>query len=86
MEEIDIQALRADRSLDNSLWGRVWAAFFSIIYRKKEEEAARRFIVRTLRNHQSGHSLEGPCKLDIRDDEAPAVLAAKYRFLSSATS
>ncbi|WP_271627566.1 hypothetical protein [Bradyrhizobium sp. CCBAU 11445] len=84
MPEQDIQALRAECDLATKFWGRIWAGFTAIVFREKGEEAAKRFMVLSLGNHQSGHYLEGLRKLGIRDDEPPAVRAAKYHYLSNA--
>lgn len=83
MRQLDIQAVRAECSLANKLWGRTWAALQAITLREKGEEAAKRLMGVTLEQHQKGFFLDGLGKLGIREDEPPAVKAAKYHYLSN---
>lgn len=83
MQEVDIVALRADTAIAGKYWGRTFAALAAITYREKGEQAVRQLMGMIL-NQQGGASyLEGLRKLGIRDDEPPAVKAAKYHVLSN---
>lgn len=84
MQDVDIQALRVDCGLANKFWGRAWAGLLAMTYREKGEEVAKRLTVLTLAHHQKDFYLDGLCKLGIRDDEPPAVRAAKYHYLTNA--
>lgn len=83
MQELNISALHADCELAAKFWGRTYGALCAITYREKGEEAAKRLVVQMLGQHQKGFYLQGLHKLGIRDDEPPAVRAAKYHYLSN---
>ncbi|MCK1688601.1 hypothetical protein [Bradyrhizobium sp. 145] len=83
MQEVGIETLRADCKLAAKFWGRIYVGLSAMAYREKGEEAIKRFWQLELRHHQSGYYLEGLRKLGIRDEEPPAVKAAKYHYLSN---
>jgi len=82
-EAEDIAQLRADCALANKFWGRIFSALGAVTYREKGLEAAQKLWVMLLRQHQQGFYHQGLCKLGIRDDEPPAVKAAKYHYLTN---
>lgn len=84
MEMDNLAQLRTDCETANKLWGRTFSSLSAITYREKGEDAVCELYVRVLRQHQTGHYREGLQKLGIRDDEPPAVAAAKYHYLTNA--
>ncbi|MGY4352987.1 hypothetical protein ACVWXM_009504 [Bradyrhizobium sp. GM7.3] len=80
----DLAQLRIDCEVANKLWGRTFSGLSAITYREEGEDAVCELYVRVLRQHQTGHYREGLRKLGIRDDEPPAVAAAKYHYLTNA--
>lgn len=83
MQDLDIAALRADCALASKYCGRTFSALTAVLYREKGEEAASRFWVDLSNQQQKRSYLEGLRKLGIRDEEPPAVKAAKYHYLSN---
>ncbi|WP_024520842.1 hypothetical protein [Bradyrhizobium sp. Tv2a-2] len=83
MQERDSTALRADCTLAAKFWACIHSALTAITYREKGEEAAKQLWVLLMRQHQKRFYLRGAHKLGIRDDEPPAVRAAKYHYLSN---
>jgi hypothetical protein len=75
--------LRADCLLAAKLWGRTFSALTAMTFREKGEEAVHRLWFQLLTRHQVGHYREGLRKLGIRDDEPPAVTAAKYHYFTN---
>lgn len=83
MQDADIRALRADCDLANKFWGRTFSVISAMTYREKGEEAVKRLWLMMLGQHQKSHFLEGLRRLGIRDDEPPAIRAAKYHYLTN---
>ncbi|MGL3210625.1 hypothetical protein [Bradyrhizobium sp. BR 1433] len=83
MQEVDITALRADCNLSGKYWGKTFSALTLVTFREKGEEAAKRLWMLLLEQQQNDSYREGLRKLGIRDDEPPAVKAAKYHYLSN---
>ena len=78
-----LSELRADCLLASKLWGRTFSALTAMTWREKGEEAVHRLWFQVLTRHQVGHYREGLRKLGIRDDEPPAVAAAKYHYFTN---
>lgn len=83
VQDVEIAALRADCKIAGKFLGKTFSALTAITFREKGEEAAKRLWVLLLSQQQKGSYLEGLRKLGIRDDEPPAVKAAKYHYLSN---
>ena len=81
---MSLESLRADSLLAEKLWGRMFSGLTAVTFREKGDTAFRQLWFDTLRAHQSRHFLEGLKKLGIRDDEPPAVKAAKYHYFTNA--
>lgn len=79
----NIEQLRSNCLLANKLWGRTFSALGAVTYREKGADAIGDLWVKLLRQHQSGFYRQGLRKLGIRDDEPPAVAAAKYHYLTN---
>lgn len=79
-----IEDLRADALLAEKFWGRTFSGLTAITFREKGDAAFRQLWFDTLRAHQSDHFLKGLRKLGIREDEPPAVQAAKYHYFTNA--
>lgn len=80
----DLDILRQDCTIASTFWGRIFAAALAVTNREKGEQAASELIVRILQEHQTGHYHEGLRRLGISESEPPAVIAAKYHYLSNA--
>lgn len=78
-----LAAIRADCLLASKLWGRTFSALTAITFREKGEEAVHQLWFRLLTRHQAGHYRDGLRKLGIRDEEPPAVAAAKYHYFTN---
>lgn len=79
----DIQTLRRDCGIANKLWGQLWSALHLVTLREKGDDALHALWRRVLASHQSAKYRDGMRKLGIRDDEPPAVAAAKYHYLTN---
>lgn len=79
-----IEQLRADSLLAEKLWGRMFSGLTAVIFREKGDTSFRQVWFDTLQAHQRVHFLEGLRRLGIKDDEPPAVKAAKYHYLTNA--
>lgn len=84
MSTSDPSALKEDCELASHFWRLVFGGLSAIVYRHRGTEAFQALRVAVLGQHQAGHYRDGLRKLGIRDDEPPAVAAAKYHFLSNA--
>lgn len=84
MNAIADDTLANDCELASHVWRLMFGGLTAIVYRQRGAEAFQALRVAVLGHHQSGHYREGLRKLGIRDDEPPAVAAAKYHFLSNA--
>jgi hypothetical protein len=76
--------LAPDCELASHLWRLMFGGLTAIVYRQRGTEAFQSLRVAVLGHHQTGHYRDGLRKLGIRDDEPPAIAAAKYHFLSNA--
>lgn len=83
MRDADFAALSADCQLAAKFWKLTRSALMAMTCREKGEEATKRLGVMMLGQHQKEFYLEGLRKLGIRDDEPPAIRAAKYHYLAN---
>ncbi len=83
MTSEDIHALRRDCGIANKLWGQLWSALHLVTLREKGDDALHALWRKVLASHQSAKYRDGMRKLGIRDDEPPAVAAAKYHYLTN---
>jgi hypothetical protein len=65
------------------LWSRTFSGLTAMTYRERGDEAISQLWYLLLTTHQGGHYREGLRKLGIRDDEPPAVAAAKYHYFTN---
>jgi hypothetical protein len=64
-------------------WGLHWSAIQLVILREEGGEALTTFKYQILRRHQRSHFLQGVDKLGIDRSLPPAVIAARYHYLSN---
>ncbi len=65
------------------LWALEYAALQLTLLRERGEPALTEFKYRILHMHQRAHFLDGLAKLGIARDLPPAVIAARYHYLSN---
>jgi len=78
-----LDTLRADCALSARFWGLTFGALGAIVTRDKGEPAIKALWARMLHQHQQGFYRQGLIKLGIREDEPPAVIAAKYHWFTN---
>jgi hypothetical protein len=83
MANENLSELRARCEIAAKLWGRTLSALTAMTFREKGNETFQTLWSRILTRHQVGHYSEGLRKLGIRDDEPPAVKAAKYHYFTN---
>ena len=65
------------------IWSRTFSALGAVTFREKGEKGVCDLWESLLREHQKGFYNEGLKKLGISEDESPAVVAAKYHYLTN---
>jgi hypothetical protein len=83
MNDPDLARLRSESRLATKFWGRTFSALNAVTYREKGADAAYRLYIEFLSRHQSTHFRDGLEKIGVSPDEPPAVMAAKYHYLSN---
>lgn len=83
MTDSQLERLRYHTGLATKLWGRTFSALNAVTYREKGTDAAYRLYIEFLSRHQSTHFREGLSRIGVSEDEPPAVVAAKYHYLSN---
>ena len=79
-----LEDLKRRCAIASKLWGRIFAGLGAMTYREKGHDALHRLYRDVLSRHQGGHYHEGLRKLGIDPEtEPPAVVAAKYHYLSN---
>jgi hypothetical protein len=79
----DIETLRRECHTAAKHWGLLWSALHLVTLREKGDPALHTLWRKLLGAHQSGKYRDGMRKLGIRDDEPPAVAAAKYHYFTN---
>lgn len=82
-EQSSLEVLRDDCELAAKFWGRTFGALGAIVVRDKGEKAIKTLWSLMLAQHQRGFYRQGLKKLGIREDEPPAVAAAKYHWYTN---
>ncbi len=80
--DVDVAKLRTDVDLAWNTWAKQMGGLQMIVLREKGVDALVQFKLKVLGSQQEGYYLQGLKKLGI-DDDAPAVAAAKYHYLSN---
>lgn len=79
----NIETLRRQCGLSARFWGLTFGALGAVVSREKGEEGIKALWSRMLHQHQQGFYVQGLKKLGIREDEPPAVIAAKYHWYTN---
>src|SRR5699024_1065492 len=82
-KEHDLAGLREDCRLGTKFWSIVFSTLTTMTFREKGEDTTLRLWKNTLSGHQGDHYIEGLRKLGIGENEPPAVIAAKYHYLTN---
>jgi hypothetical protein len=83
MQADSLSTLRDDCEVAAKFWGRTFSVLGAITYRERGEAAIGKLWTLLLGQHQQGFYRVGLRKVGIRDDEPPAVAAAKYHYLTN---
>jgi len=83
MSSEELAKLRTRSELATKLWSRIFSAMTAITFREKGNDALQTLWFRVLTSHQGEHYIDGLRKLGIRDEEPPAVKAAKYHYFTN---
>ncbi|GAB2899087.1 hypothetical protein [Paralcaligenes ginsengisoli] len=78
-----LDTLQDDCELAAKFWGRTFGALGAVVVREKGEQAIKTLWSLMLHQHQQGFYRQGLQKLGIKDDEPPAVAAAKYHWYTN---
>ncbi|SHI03241.1 hypothetical protein [Pollutimonas bauzanensis] len=83
MTDSELETLRNECELSGRFWGLAFGALGAIVVREKGEDAIKKLWSLMLHQHQQGFYKQGLKKLGIREDEPPAVIAAKYHWYTN---
>jgi hypothetical protein len=81
--ESDLDQLRSDCTLAQKLWGRTFSGLGAMTNRLHGEDSIKELWRMLLGQHQKGFYTDGLRKLGIKEDEPPAVAAAKYHYFTN---
>lgn len=79
----ELEQLRADTLIASKYWGRMYGGLLATTCHEMGEAEYLETYFQTLRAHQGSLYLDGLKKLGIREEEPPAVKAAKFHYFSN---